>query len=244
MSKLKIGIVEDEMIIAENLAIILQSIGYDVASIACTYAEAIEVLDNEKPDLILLDIYIKGQKNGIDIAWKIKEEYNLPFIFLTANADAATLAKAKLTEPTAYLVKPFNKDDLFTAIEICLFNYNKKREEAAVLASKNDYAIQDSLFVKENSYFHKVKFADILYLESDHVYLYIHTLHKKIMVRSSLQQYLNNFDRKIFFRIHRSYVINLHHIQSINSENIVINGITLPIGKTFREDLLSVIKLG
>jgi two-component system, LytTR family, response regulator LytT len=241
MSKLKIGIVEDEMIIADNLSHILENIGYDVASIASSYTEAVEIMDKEKPDLMLLDINIKGKKDGIDIAWKIREDYDIPFIFLTANADAATLDRAKLTEPPAYLVKPFNKDDLFTSIEICLHNYSKRKEERAAI---ENYVIKDSLFIKEGNYFHKVKFADILYLESDHVYVNVHTTYKKIMVRSSMQQYIGNFDERKFFRIHRSYVINLDHIQTINTENIVVNGITLPIGKTFRDDLLSHIKLG
>jgi two-component system, LytTR family, response regulator LytT len=241
MSKLKIGIVEDEMIIADNLYHILENIGYEVATIASSYTEAIEMMDKEKPDLMLLDINIKGKKDGIDIAWKIREDYNIPFIFLTANADAATLERAKLTEPPAYLVKPFNKDDLYTSIEICLHNYNKRKAENKV---ENNYVIKDSLFIKEGNYFHKVKFADILYLESEHVYVNVHTINKKIMVRSSMQSYLTNFDEKKFYRIHRSFVINLDHIQTINTENIVVNGIELPIGKTFRDDLLSHIKLG
>ena len=241
MSKLKIGIVEDEMIIAANLSNILENMGYDIASIASTYIEALEMIDNEKPDLVLLDINIKGKKDGIDIAWKIREDYDIPFIFLTANADAATVERAKLIEPPAYLVKPFNKDDLYASIEICLHNYTKRKAEKA---ANENYAIKDSLFIKEGSYFHKVKFEDILYLESDHVYVNVHTLNKKIMVRSTMQQYISNFDERKFFRIHRSYVINLDHIQTINTENIVINGITLPIGKMFRDDLLSHIKLG
>jgi two-component system, LytTR family, response regulator LytT len=241
MSKLKIGIVEDEMIIADNLFHLLENIGYDVAPIASSYTEAIEMMDKEKPDLMLLDINIKGKKNGIDIAWKIREDYDIPFIFLTANADAATLDRAKLTEPPAYLVKPFNKDDLFTSVEICMHNYSRRKAEK--LANEN-YVIKDSLFIKEGNYFHKVKFADIYYLESEHVYVNVHTSSKKILVRSSMQQYITNFDEKKFFRIHRSYVINLDHIQTINTDNIVVNGVSLPIGKTFRDDLLSHIKLG
>jgi two-component system, LytTR family, response regulator LytT len=244
MSKLKIGIVEDEMIIASNISNTLEAIGYEVTTITSTYMEALEMLDKEKPDLVLLDINIKGKKDGIDIAWKIREDYDIPFIFLTANADAATLERAKLTEPPAYLVKPFTKDDLYTSIEISIHNYSKKQAEKIAVKETDNYVIKDSLFIKEGNYFHKVKFTDILYLESEHVYVNVHTLDKKIMVRTSMQQYLDNFDQNRFFRIHRSYVVNLDHIQTINTENIVVNNITLPIGKTFRSDLLSHIKLG
>lgn len=244
MSKLKIRIVEDELIIAANITSTLEVIGYDVAPVASTYIEALEMLDEEKPDLVLLDINIKGKKDGIDIAWKIREDYDIPFIFLTANADTATLEKAKLTEPPAYLVKPFTKDDLYTAIEISIHNHHKKLLKKESIKEKENYIIKDSLFIKEGNYFHKVKFSDILYLESEHVYVYVHTKEKKIMVRTSMQDYLKNFDEQIFFRIHRSYAVNLDHIQTINTENIMVNNTTLPIGKTFRNDLLNHLKLG
>ncbi len=241
MDKIKIGIVEDEMIIADNLSNTLENIGYNVATIASTYNEAFDMIDNEKPDILLLDINIKGKKDGIDIAWKLKEDYDIPYIFLTAYADQATLDRAKQTEPPAYLVKPFSKDDLFAAIEICVFNYSKKKEENK---STPDYVVKDSIFIKESNYFHKVNFADILYLESDHVYVNVHTTTKKILVRSSMQNYLVHFDKEKFFRTHRSFVVNVDHIKTINSENIIINNIELPIGKTYREELLSKLKLG
>ncbi len=82
MSKIKIGIVEDEAIIADNLSNTLTQLGYDVAEPATSYAEAITMIETEKPDLLLLDIQLKGKKDGIDLAMKIKEDYHLPFIFL------------------------------------------------------------------------------------------------------------------------------------------------------------------
>ncbi len=244
MHKYKIGIVEDEMIIAATIADTLTQIGYVVATIASTYMEALEMIEQEKPDLLLLDINIKGKKDGIDLAWKIREDYEIPFIFLTANSDVLTLDKAKQAEPHAYLVKPFTKDDLYTSIEICVHNYTKQKEQKANTQSADNYVIKDSIFIKEGNYYHKVKFTDIVYLESEHVYVNIHTKDKKIMVRSSLQQYYEHFDKLKFFRIHRCYVVNVEHIQSINMEHIHINNITLPIGKTYRNDLLNYIKLG
>src|SRR5436190_6769504 len=128
MDKIKIGIVEDEAIIADSLSHTLQQLKYDVAEPVASYSQALEMIESEKPDLLLIDIHLSGSKDGIDLAWKIKEDYDLPFIFLTANADAATVERAKNTEPPAYLVKPFNKDDLYTSIEICFHNYNKRKE--------------------------------------------------------------------------------------------------------------------
>ncbi|MGC4101317.1 LytR/AlgR family response regulator transcription factor [Ferruginibacter sp.] len=243
MSTIKIGIVEDEAIIADNLSNTLIHLGYDVAEPAASYNEALTMIDNEKPDLLLLDIQLKGKKDGIDLAWKIKETYQLPFIFLTANADAATVQRAKQVSPPAYLVKPFTKDDLYSSIEICLHNSSTHKKEKAETAGAH-YVINDALFIKDGHYFHKVKFADILYLESEHVYVQVYTADKKFLVRTSMQQYLENFDEKKFFRIHRSYVVNLDHVQSISADEVLINGIALPIGKTYQEELLSRLRLG
>ena len=243
MNKIKIGIVEDEVIIADNLSNTLVNLGYHVAEPAASYAEAISMIETEKPDLLLLDIQLKGKRDGIELAMKIKKDYHLPFIFLTANADTATVQRAKQVAPPAYLVKPFTKDDLYTSIEICLHNSSTNKEEKQVQEYSN-YIINDAIFIKEGQLFHKVKFTDILYLESEHVYVQVHTAEKKYLVRTSMQQYLSHFDNRKYVRIHRSYVVNIDQVQTISTENVVIKGIELPIGKTFQDELLSRLRLG
>ncbi len=241
-TNIKILVVEDEFIIAEGIVQTLTNLGYTVLEIAMSYGQALEILDSQKPDLVLLDIQLNGSKDGIDLAWKIRENYNIPFIFLTANADAATVERAKQTDPPAYLVKPFNKSDLYVAIEICLHNFSKKQD----LKNENSalYAITNALFIKDNYTFHKVLFQDILYLESDHVYINIYTLTKKIIVRATMQQYLENFPSQDFFRVHRSYVVNINHIDSVSTMEVLVKKNKIPIGKTYREELLRHLKLG
>ena len=110
-------VVEDEIVIADNICMILEDLGYEVLEPAINYEEALETIKEDVPDLAILDIQLGGRRDGIDLAWKIKEDYSFPFIFLTSNADAATVERAKKVAPPSYLVKPFNKDDLFTSIE-------------------------------------------------------------------------------------------------------------------------------
>lgn len=243
MNKIKIGIAEDEIIIADHLAEILIKLGYDVTESAATYAEAIKMIEEETPDIVLIDIQLKGKKDGIDLATKIKETYQLPFIFLTANADAATVLRAKKTNPASYLIKPFTRDDLYTAIEICMYNASGKKN-SRLPEAENNFILKSALFIKDGIHFNKVKFSDILYLESEHVYVKIHTATKFFLVRSSLQEYLEHFDSKLFFRTHRSYAVNLDHIQSVNATSVIINDITLPLGKTYRDELLGRLNLG
>src|SRR5664279_6566958 len=123
MSVLKIGIVEDELVIARTIVSTLDELGYSHGGPAINYTEAMEMLVNDKPDLLLLDIQLSGRKDGIDVAQKINELYQLPFIFLTANSDAETIDRAKKVKPHAYIVKPFTKEELFAAIEIAFSNF-------------------------------------------------------------------------------------------------------------------------
>ena len=98
-NKITIGIVEDEMVIARTIEHTLDELGYAHCGPACTYGEAMELLEEEKPDLLLLDINLAGKKDGIDVAEKIRQLYQMPFIFLTANSDMATIERAKKVRP-------------------------------------------------------------------------------------------------------------------------------------------------
>ena len=243
MTNIKVGIVEDEMLIGEGIAQALTELGYVATEPAISYTEALEMIKREEPDILLIDIQLSGKKDGIDLAWKIREDYNVPFIFLTANSDTATVERAKKVSPPAYLIKPFNKDELYTSIEICLHNFSESQGKKESV-DKSNYLIKESLFIKQGQSFHKVKVADIMYLESDNVYVYVYTLQNKLVVRSKLQDYIDLIGSKHFFRVHRSFAINIDHIETINAEGIVINGREIPVGKIYRDELLKLLRLG
>lgn len=243
MGQIKVGIVEDEMLIAASIAQALIELGYEPTEPAINYTEALEMIERDKPDILLLDIVLSGSNDGIDLAWKIKENYNIPFIFLTANSDAATVERAKKLCPPAYLVKPFNKDELYTSIEICLHNFSVINQKVPS-EEKGNYFINDSLFIKQGTNFIKVKLDDIIFIESDKKYVYIHTAGKKLLVRESMQNYVDIIGAKHIMRVHRSYAINLNHIQSINTETLLVGGHEVPIGKAYREELLNSLRLG
>ena len=240
MSNVKILVVEDEVVIADNICMILEDLGYDVLEPAINYEEALETIKEDVPDLAILDIQLAGRRDGIDLAWKIKEDYDFPFIFLTSNADAATVERAKKVAPPAYLVKPFNKDDLYTSIEMALFNYvGKKKEED----DSEDLLIRDAIFVKEKNLFHKIRLTDIRFLKSDHVYVEVHTVKgNKHLIRGSLTD-LSERLPKNFYRTHRSYTINVDQMDAINSAYVLMNGEQIPIGKNYRDELLSKIRV-
>ena len=227
MSKIKVLVVEDEIVIADNICKTLQSLGYEVFEPALNFTEAIASIEKQKPDIAILDIHLSGKKTGIDLAKKINENYNFPFIFLTANSDSLTVHKAKEVEPNAYLVKPFSKDELFTSIEIVVHNF-----------LKNNLSIKTSLFIKENSTFHKICFNDILYIKSAHIYIEIFCKNdKKFITRTSLNEIIEKLNNN-FIRVQRGYIANVNYITKVSQNYIQISDITIPIGKKYRENIV------
>ncbi len=240
MDILKIGVVEDEIIIADNICSMLRNIGYEHSEPANTYNSAIEMVEEEKPDLVLLDIQIIGSKDGIDVAHQLKNKYQIPHIYLTANSDMATVARAKETQPLAFLVKPFSKEDLYTTLEIAFHNYLEKNNAQTETSEK---PIKEVIYVKEGAFFHKIKVSDILFLESSHVNVIIHTTTKQIITRNALQKIAEELDPGVFVRVHRSFIVNIHHIQSLNAESIIIGDTSIPLSKNSKADLTKVLNI-
>ena len=127
-SKIKILIVEDESIVAEDIQNSLKSLGYYVSNIITSGEGVFKEVKNNPPDIILMDIVLKGQLSGIDVAEKIKEKFEIPVIYLTAYANMQTLQKAKLTEPYGYMVKPFNIKELQSTLEMALYKSRMEKK--------------------------------------------------------------------------------------------------------------------
>ena len=237
MGALKIGIVEDELVIARTILGTLDELGYTHCGPAINYTEAIEMLEHNKPDLLLLDIHLSGKKDGIDVAQKLNELYRIPFIFLTANSDGETIERAKKVKPHAYIVKPFTKEELFAAIEIAFSNF---AGNLGSIRTEHVYPHQtkEYIFVREGYVFRKIFFKELLYLESDANYVTLHlTSQKKVMIRSTLNDFIAQLDPEMFVRIHSSYSVNIHLVDNVFPAEVSVNGIRIPIGKSYKDDL-------
>lgn len=123
LSKPKILVVEDESIVAKDLQMILERLGYRVVAMAASGSEALNLAIRHQPDLVLMDIVIKGEIDGIQTAQKIRSHINIPIIYLTAYADQKTLKRAKLTEPYGYIIKPFEDREIHAVVEMALHKY-------------------------------------------------------------------------------------------------------------------------
>jgi CheY-like chemotaxis protein len=132
MSGERILIVEDEGIVATDLESTLQKLGYDVVGIAATGQEAITLAENSAPDLVLMDIRLKGNIDGIEAAEQITASLNVPITFLTAYADEATVERAKTTMPYGYILKPFQEGDIRSAAEVALYKHKMESMLASI----------------------------------------------------------------------------------------------------------------
>ena len=240
---MNILIVEDEPIVAKHLQYTLNGFGYQADDIASDYPEAIEILKSKVIHLAMLDITLSGYQTGIDVAEYICEKHQIPFIFLTSHEDIAIVNAALRTSPHAFLNKPFQKITVYTAVKLAFksFRQNLIHEDNNGL-KQDTTVIQDALFIKEKHMFMKIMLADILFIRSDDNYLELHTAKKKYTIRETLKNILSQLPGNQFFRVHKSFIINLNAITSINYIHVMINDIEIPITADNRTELLSRIK--
>ncbi len=245
--KNKILIVEDESIVAMDIQQSLTKLGYEVMGVASTGKKALEYLSKKsKPDLILMDIMIKGDMTGIDIAEHVNTQDKIPVIFLTAYADDKTLEKAKLTEPYGYILKPFKEIDLKTNIEMALHKHvlnNKMRKELDAYSTivSNSENTKPYIFIKNKSRFIKTNVEDLYFVEALKDYVIFHTEKDKYTLHCTMKEIESRLPKNTFARVHRSYIVNMDKIHIIEYVNSTIKleetGKELPLGASYKQGL-------
>ncbi len=236
----RILIVEDEMIIAANISLQLNHLGYDVIGIIPRAEEVLPYIKQQLPDIILLDINLKGDIDGIQLAHLINSEFTIPLIFLTANTDELHFNRAKATKPYAFIAKPFKKLDLQRAIELTL-NRIKEEEALEKITSANTdspFVLSDCIFVRSQDKMVKVFIHDILYIESDRNYCKIHCKGKEYLLVITLKDVEEKLTDKNLLRIHRSFIVNLSNVDEIAATHVVVAQKIIPISPDFKKQLL------
>lgn len=225
-------IVEDEPLIAADIASILNNNGYQVAGKVDNADAALEKLQIVSPDLLLLDIKIEGDIDGIGLAHQIRKKYSVPHIFLTSFYDEPTILRARETSPHGYIVKPFEERDLLINVGLAL---HKKVEKSPQLP------IIDKFFIRNNQEMIAVDVKDILYVQADDNYATLYTAKQKHIVSHTLKSVEEKLVPQGFIRIHRSYLINFQKITSINEGYIYIDLHKVPLGNSYREELVKLL---
>jgi DNA-binding NarL/FixJ family response regulator len=195
MERIKVGIVEDEMIIAETICLALQNLNYDYCKPARSFETAIQMIESGKPNVVLLDINLNAKLDGIDLGHHINANYFIPIIYLTANSDKATIERCKETLPNAFLIKPFSNEELYSAIEIAVFNHSVKSENSTDSQNKilsnsiKKYQLtsreEEIILLISEGLRHK-EIAERLFLSNATVKKHIYNLYQKLGVQSSI----------------------------------------------------------
>lgn len=251
MEKLNIFIVEDESIVAKDIQNNLIKLGYNVLGIANNGNDAIEQIKELNPDVVLMDIMIKGELTGIEVAEQLRKFVNVPVIFLTAYADESTLSRAKVTEPYGYILKPFKEIDLHSTIEMAVYKHQKdaalqkERDFLYSLVENKDGTQNDILFVKANSKLVKVYLKDIYYVEALKDYVIINTQYARYTVHSTMKDIEKKLGTIDFVRVHRSYIVRTDKIQAIENQTVILENEkkAIPVGGSYRDELLGKLNL-
>lgn len=222
----RVLIVEDEPIIADDIALTLGDLGFIVADMVNTAELALQAIEEKRPDVVLLDIKIKGDKDGIRLAHEINERYELPFVFLSSLYDENTIQRAKSADPGAYVVKPFKEQDLKVAIELAL---TKKKSRQVVEVP------EPNLFVRKSGAIVPLNFEEVTHVEADDNYCIFHEPGQKHVVSHTLKEIEQKLKSAGFCRIHKSFLVNIRKINRIEHSVVFIEEIMLPIGKAYRK---------
>lgn len=250
--KHKVLVVEDESIVAKDIQNILLKNNFEITGVANNADTALNYLSQNVPDVILMDIMIKGNMSGIELSHKIKEEYDVPIIFLTAYSDSSTLERVKVLEPYAYITKPFKNSDILSAIEITLFRHKKdfeRKKEKEMLYSIVERQGGDNssniIFVKAGGKMVKIKFEDIYIVEALKDYVTFHTTHGRYIVHATMKFIEEKLGSKDFIRAHRSFIVRMDKIQSIENHELALENFpkSIPIGGNYKDEVFKKLNL-
>ncbi|NHN28102.1 response regulator transcription factor [Flavobacterium jejuense] len=218
MLNTKILIVEDEVLIADYIAELLEEEKFTTIKMAHDEEVATFLMETFIPEIILMDINLNGKNSGIELAKSKKG--NTKVIFLTGQYDYKLMNDALQTNPDSYLTKPIKKQDLIAAVNL------------AIIKLQTNFII-----IKDGYNDVKINLDDILFVKSDGNYIDLQLINKKYAIRKSLDAFLEDIQSKDFIKIHRSYIINRTKISKKNSTSVFINEIEIPLSRNLDFEL-------
>lgn len=222
---IKVLIIEDDFIIAENLKENLIELGYEVTGIAKDSKSAFTMYREQRPDICISDIYLKGSpKNGIEIMQQLNASAEIPIIYLTSFSDNEFREKAKLTSPSAFLMKPASRTQIDVAIDFALTNFRKKQWDntSSEIESYPTFIRKDYFFIRVKDRYEKVITADISFIMAAGSYTKIYTSHKIFTISVGMKSFLEQLNVNGIARCHRSYAVNLNKIKAFDDMGLFV----------------------
>ena len=236
-------IVEDEPLIAAEIEATLLALGHTPLEPVDNSDDALAALARHPVELVLMDINIEGDTDGIATALLVRRRFAVPVVFLSARSDAATLNRAKVAQPYGYVLKPFTADILRTQLELALYAayQTPARPDSPppadpAEATPPEHSTSTYFFVKKGQGYVKLRVADILYLEALENYVRLHTADGQFVVYSTLKE----LEAKLpatFFKTHRSHVVNLDHVRAYEEGCVLLGKEYVPVSRSCKEEL-------
>jgi len=243
MKKSTIVIVEGDPMVANDLKDKLEQIGCEVKAVFCEGENLCSKLKELHPELILVDLTLKGDMSGIEATNRIREVNDVPVVYLAENPDHHFPEHSRSLEPYGYIVKPFHEKEAQSIIEMALHKHSLdmeyKKERDFYLALLQNKQEEKHIFVKSDFKIKRIELDEICYVEALKDYIAIHTIDNTYTTHSSMKEILKTLSEKDFIRIHRSYIVRISKISSIKYPELLIEGrmTVLPMGGLYRKDV-------
>jgi DNA-binding LytR/AlgR family response regulator len=244
MNKVKVLVVEDEYIVAQDISNNLAKFGYAVTAMVRTGEDAIQSVKTNEPDIVLFDVRLEGKMDGVTAAEKVRLISRIPFIYITAYSDKKTFERAKFTAPHAYILKPFNFSNLHAAIELAMHNFSNNTTsepgDSHLLEKErpSQFIFNDSIFIRSGKGFEKVRVEDVCYIKADGSYSLICTHSREYTLSMNLNKALLRLCRPEFLRVHRTYAVNMGRVDRIEERAVIVDGKKIPVIRKMRDELM------
>lgn len=219
----KILIVEDEELYAVQLEIMIDKLGHELVGVVDNSNDALQLFEEQMPDLVLMDVHIRGQHDGVELSGLLREIQEVPIIFITSLKDDLTFQRARRADANNFIIKPFDQLQLQRAIQLALHNEATRQTDAVHV---------DAIFIKNGQKLEKILFEDIYFLQSSVNCTWIYTSAGRHVVYASLRDLIEKLPAT-FVQTHRSFVVNKSKVVSIDSKeySIELIGHTVPISR-------------
>lgn len=237
--KVKVLVVEDEVIVAEELVQLLTIEGYDIIGRATSASQALQLCRQNPPDIALLDINIDGDRNGLTLAAELSRQYEMSFIFLTAYDDQKYIKQAAELSAHSFIIKPFQSKSLLASVRMAAESVIMEKQGS----DTEEQILNDRIFIKSGDRFQKVMIDDVTYGEAVGSYTKLSINGDDMTIAMNLKKFMDKITSPLFVRVHRSYVVNIAKVDSINGNTIYMGEHQIPMSSSYREHLLNKISL-
>ena len=243
MKEERILIVEDDVSISENIEEILQLLGYVNIDIANSANQAVKEIKKHRPDMVFMDIKLKGDKDGIELGEIIHQMVDAPIVYVTSYSDPEIIERAKRTHPAGFIVKPFNTNDIHAMVEIVLYNQRSRPISADTVGSpalESPYLVTDAVYIKADNAFERVDYPDIYYVEANGNMVTIFTKQRNYTIRKSMKDMEEKLPSNLFLRVQKSFIVQLAMIENFNTKEINLKtGDVVQVGRQYYNSFLA-----